>query len=273
MTVDVEIEHIHFRHLLEISPGARGRVSLTTLTPHQHSAVIKLFLSKNSEHTFLKEYQLDLSHTGKDKPLMEVSGKVSGHRLELSITVEKEAVREDTLKIPVPHIINKWLLILITGGIFLTALFFFGYRKIFPETQTEKYIPAQPEVQTPVQAKAQSPVKPAAVSMKRIIFFYPDSTRIKEGEEKKLQEVITLLKKHSDWKVTISGFCALSGTQKGRLILSKNRAEKVASLLKRAGWSPGNSSRVLWFGAQNPITTDPLQIDKNRRVEIKIVSN
>ncbi len=295
MTVDVEIEHKYFRHLLEISPGARGHISLTTLIPHQHSAVIKLFLSENSEHTFLKEYLLDLSHTGKDKPLMEVRGNVVKNILELSIAVENEVVREDTLKIPYPCRLSKRVLLFAAGGILLAALLFFGYRKISPEPQTqkgaltEKPAPAQrggqtpvkpeeqshlqPEAQPPVQSETQPPVKQAAVSFKKIIYFYPDSTRIKEGEEKKLQEVISFLKNHSGGKITISGFCALSGTQKGRRELSKKRAEKIATLLKKGRWLPEATLRVKWFGAQNPVTTDPAQIDKNRRVEIKIVSN
>ena len=275
MILDVEIEHIHFCHLLEISPGARGHVSLTTLTSHQHSAVIKLFLSNNSQHTFLKEYLLDLSHTGKDKPLMEVRGNIVKNILELSIAVENEVVREDTLIIPYPCRLSKRVLLFTAGGILLAALLFFGYRGISSVTITPAKTtpPAQPEVQPPVKSQPQTPVKPAAVSMKRIIFFYPDSIRIKEGEETKIQEVITFLKKHSDGKVTISGFCAFSGTQKGRLELSKKRAEKIASLMKKTGWTPGSSSRILWFGAQDPITTNPSQIDKNRRVEIKMVSN
>ncbi len=283
VTIDVEIENRYYHKLLEIVSGTQGRVILTTLQPHQHNAVVKLFLHKNNKHIFLTEYILDLSKYGKEKPIIEVLGTVKNHTLKVLITTEKETVHIDTVKIPLPcrGIYNRILLFSAIGIIF-AALLFSGYRYMYsPKNKREKtahertgssavsspIVPPSKKHFSSIQEKA------SFLSRKRVIYFYPDSIRLKKGEEKKITEIIKFLKKHPDYTITVSGYCALFGTQKGRIELSKKRAVKIAALLKKAGFHSGRSLKIEWFGAEDPLTTDPAQTDKNRRVEIYITSD
>ncbi len=278
MTIEIKIEHTHYHHLLETTTDKEGYAVLTTLQPRQKSAVIKFFLHRGTTHRFLTEYLLDLSWCTDDKPLIEVRGAVKKRTLVLSISVEGKGVCSDTLTLPRSLPPKRAILLFSSGILLLAAIIFFlpGF-KGRNHTAASMTAPAVTTATTTVAPPPPAPLPPPTkgsipVHIKKIIYFYPDSTRMKEGEKKKIDEVVELLAEHPGLSVTVSGFCARYGTQKGRMELSRNRARFTAALLEKLGWRPNKPPSILWFGAQNPLTTDPLQKDKNRRVEITVTS-
>ncbi len=307
VTIDIEIEHRYYHHLLKIVPNAVGKVALTPLKKEQKIAVVKFFIRRNKERIFLKEYLLHLSRYSPENQKIEVTGKIVQKHLELTIVIEGEEIHKDTVKLSSYMKKNLTPLFLVLAGIAaLLLLSYTGYR-IFstlsrsqfkiqtegqpPDRQTEQdnsdvskndtdnsvVLPDEESQHSESDSikhneqPAQVPVE--NISQQIVIHFYANSTRIHDSETTKLQDILSLLQTHPGLNVTVEGHCALYGTKEGRLKLSKERADKIVRYLTEQGWEPETQPVILWYGAERPVTTDPTQKDKNRRVEIRITSD
>ena len=102
------------------------------------------------------------------------------------------------------------------------------------------------------------------------IYFNPDSDVLTPDSRVKLQAVSERLKQHPDGMVTIAGHCALYGTESGRISLSKERAQTVASYLRGQTWKPEEGPELEWYGAKRYLTDDRDMQHLNRRVEIEL---
>ena len=107
------------------------------------------------------------------------------------------------------------------------------------------------------------------------INFYPDSTNFLPNENNKLEKIAKVLKMFPDRDLLIVGHTALSGTQKERLELSKNRALSVANYIISRGVRNNEQIIVEGKGALVPMYSNSTKegMMKNRRVEIIILEN
>jgi outer membrane protein OmpA-like peptidoglycan-associated protein len=128
--------------------------------------------------------------------------------------------------------------------------------------------PTSGEDATTDQARSSDATPPKTVHW--TIYFDPDSDVLTEDSRRKLQSVVEELKDHPDGMVTISGHCALYGTESGRITLSKQRAHNVERYLRRQTWDPEDDPEIEWFGAKRYLTDDRDMQHLNRRVEIEL---
>jgi len=87
-----------------------------------------------------------------------------------------------------------------------------------------------------------------------------------------LDELVSVLKKRSEFKLSLTGHTDNVGKPESNLNLSKNRTLAVKDYLVKKGVEP-NRIRTEWFGQTKPIApnTTPEGRQQNRRVEMNIV--
>ncbi len=108
------------------------------------------------------------------------------------------------------------------------------------------------------------------VMEKETVYFHADSSVLTSSAQEKLDALLSFLGENPDVTVTISGHCALFGTEQLRIRLSMNRAFGVRDYLLASGWNPRSELKVLSQGGSYPITMNPAMQHLNRRVEIEI---
>jgi peptidoglycan-associated lipoprotein len=111
-----------------------------------------------------------------------------------------------------------------------------------------------------------SPLKP--------VFFAVDSAELDEAGRASAAENANLLKKYSNWVVTIEGHCDERGTPEYNLALGERRAVAVKTFLVSLGVPP-DRVRTVSYGKEFPFdpgkTEDALA--KNRRGHFVITAN
>ena len=115
------------------------------------------------------------------------------------------------------------------------------------------------------------PVKDSGISA-YTAYFSPNNTQIQDDTAVILKNIAKELINNPKAIVEIAGYCAMTGTEEGREELSKERAYNVSSYLKSQGWIPETAPVIKWYGGLNPVTYEENEIYRNRRVEIRIVS-
>jgi outer membrane protein OmpA-like peptidoglycan-associated protein len=95
---------------------------------------------------------------------------------------------------------------------------------------------------------------------------------IKSESLPSLDELASLLKKKTDWKLKLSGFTDNQGKKEDNMKLSEKRAKAVAKHLTEKGVDE-KRFKIAWFGPDKPIApnTTPQGRQKNRRVEMLII--
>jgi outer membrane protein OmpA-like peptidoglycan-associated protein len=104
------------------------------------------------------------------------------------------------------------------------------------------------------------------------IQFLPDSAELAESEKVKLQEIADILKSIPEIKIQVAGHTALAGSPEGRLEVSRERAQAVASYLVSLGVLKDSDITVVAYGSDVPIADNATAggMAANRRVEIII---
>nr|AGS54162.1 outer membrane protein (tpn50) [uncultured bacterium contig00051] len=107
------------------------------------------------------------------------------------------------------------------------------------------------------------------------IRFIADSSVLPDAEKEKLAEIAGILKNLPDVKLLVTGHSALAGTAEDQLIISRERAEAVASYLVLMGACKEENISAVGMGAERPIADNSSQegMSANRRVEITILEN
>jgi outer membrane protein OmpA-like peptidoglycan-associated protein len=107
------------------------------------------------------------------------------------------------------------------------------------------------------------------------IQFLADSTELAESEKEKLREIANILKNIPDRKIRVAGHTALAGSARGRVTLSRERAQSVASYLILLGARERSQVTVVGYGADVPIADNATAegMLANRRVEIIILED
>jgi len=128
MIIEVEIEHRYYHHLVTVAPRSDGSILLKPLQENQQNAIIRFFLQKNSERSFLQEYPIDLTKYPGQKPRIEVSGIIVKKNLKLTISIENTILLTDSISLR-SYLKRSFRVPLITAGVLLLLLIlFFGIR-------------------------------------------------------------------------------------------------------------------------------------------------
>jgi peptidoglycan-associated lipoprotein len=148
-----------------------------------------------------------------------------------------------------------------------------GARTPSPPRPAEEPIPVPPE---PVGSDAissaslddlnrNSPLKP--------VFFELDSSEISPEGKKVLDDNAGLLKRYSNWNVTIEGHCDDRGTAEYNLALGERRASTARAYLVSLG-IPADRLRMVSYGKEFPFDPghDEAAFSKNRRAHFVITA-
>lgn len=153
-----------------------------------------------------------------------------------------------------------------------------------PEPSPER-TPESAAVPAPAPAQTPEPVAPPVAdsppvervlpAREHLLYFRPDDPRLTAEALERLgrlaQELGTMAPTdRSNLVLTIRGHCALSGTEAGRIALSRERAENTAAFLLETGLVEEDQVTVEWYGAARLITRETELQHLNRRVEIVI---
>ncbi len=105
------------------------------------------------------------------------------------------------------------------------------------------------------------------------IGFEPDSTRLRPGEEQRLEEIAELLREYRSGELLITGHTALAGTEEGREALSEERARLIAEYMIERGVRERDEVLYRGMGARDPVASneDEAGRRRNRRVEFTIL--
>lgn len=107
------------------------------------------------------------------------------------------------------------------------------------------------------------------------IQFYPDSSQILPGEEKKLDAIATILNQYKERDIKITGHTARAGTVEEQDRLSLERATVIADHFIKTQVRQPVQILIEGKGSREPIASNSNEIGrkKNRRVEILILEN
>ena len=282
MTVDIEIEHKYYHKFLELYNGSRGQAVLSPIEKGQKRAVIKFFVTKGNSHTLLTEYSLELSRYSAPEPKIEISAVIKKGKLLPAILIDGEPLPAQ------PVNVRKYLkrdyrlpvfMLLIGMAAVLSFLAFRILRQSHvqidnPVTVENSAADKQESIQTPSDTgTAEIPATGTAPEVRleqTTVYFFPNSSILKDGETRKLDNTAAFLIRHPEVKVTIEGHCAFYGTKEGRMRISRLRAQMIRDYLIGKGWKPDETPELKWYGALKPVTVNPEEKDKNRRVEITL---
>lgn len=132
--------------------------------------------------------------------------------------------------------------------------------------KTAKPVEAEEPAETTKSAGSETVA--AVFTLEKQVYFRPDNANLTGEAREMLGEIADILKKHPEAQVGIYGHCALYGTEKGRIELSRQRAEEVDNFLKDRGWQPEKEPEIRALGGNQPVTRNSENQYLNRRVEI-----
>lgn len=280
----VVVDNQNLEPLLRHSAGASGSLRLTTVRSGQSRAVIEIKYTNGRRTTTL--YTLSAEGLRGEKPPMEVTGRIDGRRLTLEFILRKKVFHRATVKLP-GMVQRPWWVLPPAAMIAAACLLFLlprgdktagegvqEPRVIFKTTDTQSVspsaaAPAVPPAPLPAavtESETAAPVIPEPIF--QTIYFLPDDSSLTTGAVRVLEGLITTLGNETGWRFEITGHCALAGTERGRIDLSRMRAEEVYSYLTDAGITSVAAPEIEGVGGSDPVTRNPDLQHLNRRVEI-----
>jgi outer membrane protein OmpA-like peptidoglycan-associated protein len=104
-----------------------------------------------------------------------------------------------------------------------------------------------------------------------MLYFEKDSTRLRPGSFKILDDVVATIKERRSDHISVVGHSDTLGDKTYNLNLSRRRADAVQALLEEKG-IPATSIQTTSHGEENPLvkTADNVGNPKNRRVEVVV---
>ncbi len=102
------------------------------------------------------------------------------------------------------------------------------------------------------------------------IYFNSSGQDIDIPSYKRIDQTVKIYKKTPDVQIEVRGYTDATGSERGNLNLSQQRAEKVAQALQDRG-IPASHLSVAGYGHAKPLASNltPEGRQKNRRVEIE----
>ena len=309
-SIAVEIEDSSFVQLLELREGSRGKLNLKVPESSPDKAKVRLFLVSGKEDRLLSEITIVPPDEDSQGGIELIGGFLNGElTIELRRNgeiLERRTLRlpaEQKLPPGVMRVVLTASALVLTFGIIAVSIAnLYGGRSSSKtgvevssvtdreaeplitdleipadESQSELSAPEDPPIPATDQSAsgtdlAADPDGPAVreVSYRHLIYFLPEDHSLTSGARKELQSIWRRLEDLEDSIVTITGHCALYGTERGRSELSVLRAKAAYDFLVQQGWRPENESFIIGRGGENPVTFDQKEQHLNRRVEISI---
>jgi outer membrane protein OmpA-like peptidoglycan-associated protein len=99
------------------------------------------------------------------------------------------------------------------------------------------------------------------------VYFDPESSEIRPDQQRRLESLSGLLEQFRGRDILITGHTADFGTERGRYLLSMDRAAAVAGVLFPEGKNGSGRLFLRGMGSGEPVGTDA----ENRRVEVLIL--
>ena len=133
-----------------------------------------------------------------------------------------------------------------------------------------------PASEQPEQVSQNSSVEEVSATepivVKDSVYFASSRAELNQATRNTLLRLLVYMNEHPEAAISITGHCALAGTERGRSKLSYIRAKRVHEFLRSNGLRSGSEPVIIGMGSKVLVTTDPGQQHLNRRVEIVIGS-
>ncbi|TVR33551.1 MAG: OmpA family protein [Spirochaetaceae bacterium] len=298
--IAVEIDHSRLVAVTALERGARGEVDLTTIASNQRRAIIRLFRVAEGTPQLLASFEIDnLNRFNRARPSIQLHTLISrSGRLAVRLEVERQTVVKRTIDVSqyLPPRPFPWAataaaaLLLVVAGLGV-ALLLRGREA--PTAQTVPALseaetpdpaaqepapppaPASPPPRTPEPAEQRDPPQPAVAAaqvseQQWTIYFRPDRAELTTAAQDELQRIAETIASYEPGQIrlVIAGHCAPVGPERGRVVLSRQRAQAVADFLQAAG-AP-QPDEVTGYSSDRPVTFETERLHLNRRVEIEI---
>ena len=288
----IEVDNQHLKSLLSVAEGAQGALPLTTLHEGQNRASIRLYEKTGARSHIFYEFQIDnLQATGRAKPQIDATAGIRNGQLHLEfflfgVLVHSESIQISHLGGSRPtrplHILLPLLLALA-----IAVLLFISRCPTEPAVMASPSPPLPQPAQSKEPAKEESPeVVPPAVEepeilpepvvppeaipeISLVVRFLPNDASLTVDALRSLDELLASLDPGDDVSLSITGHCALFGTEQGRIELSLERAKAVSAYLSAHRSASAEPTIISARGGQEPITRDVDLQHLNRRVEIR----
>ena len=106
------------------------------------------------------------------------------------------------------------------------------------------------------------------------ILFDKDSSYLTPDSEKRLENLVNVIKIFDGQKILIKGYTAFSGTKEGRRLVSEWRALEVANYFTDLGIVNSEDVFIKTYGASNPVGSNKTEEGraKNRRIEVVLLN-
>ena len=280
--IAVQIENDTLVRLMQKKDGATGVLELTTKEHTQERARLKIYQTINQQAEILTEVLVeDLPRQKDGKPGIRIRGEIFG--TSLLITVVLNDILYYQREIPLETHKRPTLLpifLAIVGAIaLLVIVFLFTIENRSGDTQEN---PISAPVAAPESVKQETPPTaeevippPQPVILPftgLVLYFEPNRSFLTEETKAALLELVAVHNAEELPKLTITGHCALAGTERGRMDLSRDRARGVYQFLLAEGWLPNQAPQIEWKGGLEPVSLLSDMQHVNRRVEISLAS-
>ncbi len=300
----VQVEHSQYVSLFSLERARESSLSLTTLVDNQKRADVQIFLVQDGKKTLIQSFIIDKLPRGKaGEPRIILKSSFNGRfRLQFKIILNGRlrdsgsvSLRKYLKKHRFSPLLLVLLLLLLLSGAISLLLLPGRCTSSSPDPAENQYdspgvasrsTDGQPatdvpgnkgaEPQSPAVAPKQEgverkqPTPEAPFFMEERVYFGPDNAELTPEAQSQLRETAKKLIEHPDERIHIYGHCALYGTERGRITLSKQRALEVAEFLRSRGWDPDQEPVIHAMGGNRPVTKDKEKQHLNRRVEILV---
>jgi outer membrane protein OmpA-like peptidoglycan-associated protein len=306
--VGIEIIGKEYVSFLDLDEPSTETLDLTTVVNNQSKAFVKVFLFKGDSKTLITEFKvMNLPPCEAGYPDIVINGKFDGRKtLTLGIVLNGRTYNSESLslrkylprKARAPVIASFGCALAIGCFLIMYKGYHTGVKKSQKEISrqtgpvesvsrpvidrtAETTVPRKPPPEHSVsvaEVKSAAPGDTGLVREKPMpgsasgnavctVYFAPGSARLDRNARAVLDGLMPQLARIQG-KITITGRCALYGTEEGRIQLSELRARRVADYLRASGWMPAEKPLVEGIGGREPVTRDAASQHLNRMVAI-----
>ncbi len=295
-TIAVQVDRTRYTRFARPNDRERKRIELTTMEPGQRRAVVRVFLFRGEQRRLLTSFELRDLPSGEGKPLLTLTAqRVRAGRMTFQLYLDNELQAQRQVRVPCRSRILLAALLPALVVLVLAGWFFFtrvgaAIRVIGDEPSqaaagpTEE--PADAAVTKPpiddAELEDDPPEEPEPAALEprsTTVYFTADSAHITAEARGTLQKLYRELSAQTEagtelTRMRLHGHTAVAGPEHGRRRLSEQRAENVLSVLQQLGLPVSRQEldelEIEGFGSTAPVTRDPDEQHRNRRVEITV---
>ncbi|MCC6475910.1 peptidoglycan-associated lipoprotein Pal [bacterium] len=143
-----------------------------------------------------------------------------------------------------------------------------------PPSKTEEITPVEEGTEGTATDRETRDEMERDMALVHVVYFDFDRSEIRAGEREKIRNNADILRKWTDWTVTLEGHCDERGTNEYNLALGERRAKAALRAMEAEGIS-GARFETISYGEERP--SDPGHEEsnwsRNRRVEFRVKMN